>query len=1051
MPGPVVFFGPGETLIALRCGGGDLAMIKDKPRILTITSDAALASDVSRWLSSWAEPISFETGAGDVVAGAGALEPDLVIVDTAFNGGPLGIAREIRERFSLPVILIVDDEHREELLDDDVPWCSAPKPASRSFLEPLVHYALKNHRQERGALDDFGRVAKALRESERTYYTLIRNLPGFVYRCANDRDRTLEFISEGCFEITGYNAVDFTETGAPTFGSIISTDYREGLWEKWQKALSEKKAFEEEYPIITAEGSVRWVRERGRGVFSEDGMPLFLEGFIFDVTGHRQALVDLGKARDKYRMIYENAAEGIVTYDRNMVITDANRRASEIFGYEREKVLGKTIVSLGILHPDDMGTAAKNMVRMLNKEQLGGSRYRFIRKDGSVRFCNVTGAFLCDETGEVYAVTSIVIDVTEQVLAEEALRASDERFRAIFRGAGEGILVVDGETMRFVQANPAICRFLGYTEEELMVLGVEDIHPPEALERVKREFRDKFSLDMPCLRKDGTVVYADIYNADMVIDGRDSTVGFFVDITRRKETERELVQSEEKFRSVVERSHMGIAIVNDRSEYVYVNAEFCRIAGYSPDYMLGKNFDFPLTEESRALAIDRYVRRQRGEAVPDHYEIQFIRKNGDARFGEVRSAVYRDPSGRFNSLIQVLDITDRRRAEEEKKQFEEKIRQTQKLESLGVMAGGIAHDFNNLLMAILGNIDLSLMDLPPSSPVRSNLMEAATASQRAAELCRQMLAYSGKGRFVIEAVDINSLIEEMGRMLEVSISKKSVLRYRLTRGIPAVRADATQLRQIIMNMVINGSDAIGDRSGVISITTGCIQCDRNYLDGTWLAEDIPEGYYIFIEVADTGSGMDQATMQKIFDPFFTTKFTGRGLGLAAVLGIVRGHNGAIRVYSEPGQGTTFKVLLPAAGEPEALAGTDVPCDEEWKGSGTVLLVDDEETVRALGTRMLERCGFDVLTASDGAEALELFRRHQDDIVCVLLDLTMPHMDGDETFRNLRNIKKDVRVIMSSGYNEQEVTARVAGKGHVGFIQKPYRYEELVDKLRSVLN
>jgi CheY-like chemotaxis protein len=303
---------------------------------------------------------------------------------------------------------------------------------------------------------------------------------------------------------------------------------------------------------------------------------------------------------------------------------------------------------------------------------------------------------------------------------------------------------------------------------------------------------------------------------------------------------------------------------------------------------------------------------------------------------------------------------------------------------------------------------------------------------------------------VVETVNINELIEEMGRMLEVSISKKVVLRYNFSRDLPAIQADTTQLRQVIMNMVINASDATGERSGVVSITTGCMLCDRHYLDGTWLAERLPEGYYVFIEVADTGCGMDQETMKKIFDPFFTTKFTGRGLGLAAVLGIVRGHHGAVRVYSEPGKGTTFKVLLPAAGAPGDSFAADDGCGDDWSASGTVLLVDDEETVRALGARMLERCGFTVLAASDGREALDIFRERAAEIVCVILDLTMPHMDGDETFRNMRNLDSGVRVIMSSGYNEQEVTQRFAGKGLVGFIQKPYRFEELVKKLRSVL-
>ena len=296
----------------------------------------------------------------------------------------------------------------------------------------------------------------------------------------------------------------------------------------------------------------------------------------------------------------------------------------------------------------------------------------------------------------------------------------------------------------------------------------------------------------------------------------------------------------------------------------------------------------------------------------------------------------------------------------------------QKLESLGVLAGGIAHDFNNILMAIIGNADLALMRINKESPAVENLHRIEQAAARAADLAKQMLAYSGKGKFVVENVDLNTLLEEMLHMLEVSISKKAVLRLNLHQPLPPVEADATQMRQIVMNLVINASEAIGDKSGVIAITTGCMDCDRNYLKDVWLDENLADGLYVYLEIADTGCGMDKETLAKLFDPFFTTKFTGRGLGMAAVLGIVRGHKGAIKVYSEPGRGTTFKILLPASGRPAELFNGDSHTDD-WQGSGTVLLVDDEETVRGIGAEMLKELGFTAITAGDGREAVEIFK------------------------------------------------------------------------------
>ena len=410
-----------------------------------------------------------------------------------------------------------------------------------------------------------------------------------------------------------------------------------------------------------------------------------------------------------------------------------------------------------------------------------------------------------------------------------------------------------------------------------------------------------------------------------------------------------------------------------------------------------------------------------------------------------------DEKGEFDFQFGVgIDITERKRAEEERRELEAQVQQAQKLESLGVLAGGIAHDFNNLLVGILGHADLALDQLSPASPARPCVKDIETAAKRAADLTRQMLAYSGKGRFVIERLDLNEVVAEMTHLLEVSISKKAIPKYNYADNLPAIEADGTQIRQVIMNLITNASEALGDRSGVISISTGAMECDRAYLSGTYLDEELPDGVYVYLEVTDTGCGMDEETCRKIFDPFYTTKFTGRGLGLAAVLGIMRGHKGALKVQSEPGRGTTFKILLPAVGEPAAAVREAPPRARGWHGTGTVLLVDDEETVRTVGRQFLERAGFSVLTAADGPEALELFREHADDIVCVVLDLTMPHMGGEEAFRKLRDIRADVRVIMSSGYNEQEVTQRFAGAGLAGFIQKPYRGSELLAKLGEVL-
>ena len=432
-------------------------------------------------------------------------------------------------------------------------------------------------------------------------------------------------------------------------------------------------------------------------------------------------------------------------------------------------------------------------------------------------------------------------------------------------------------------------------------------------------------------------------------------------------------------------------------------------------------------------------------------EYKLIRKDGMFVDVSINGRISYDTNGAVKQTHCLLqDVTDTKRAEDERKKIEEQMRHVQKLESLGVLAGGIAYDFNNLLMVILGNADLALSELSPVSPARENILAIEKAARRSAELCKQMLAYAGKGRFVVQAVNLSEIIEAMIQMLEVSVSKKNVLKYHLAPNLPLVEADISQVRQVIMNLVINAAEAIGERSGVISITSGAMECDTAYLANTFVYEQhLPEGVYCYIEVADTGCGMDDEIKSRLFDPFFTTKFTGRGLGMSAVLGIARSHRGAIKVYTESGRGSTIKVLFPAMPasdrQPRAIPSY---ADPAFAGK-TLLLVDDEETVRTVGRQMLERMGFVVIPAGDGREALDVFRKQADILDCVIMDLTMPHMDGEEAFREMRRIRNDVQVVLSSGYHEQEVTQRFTGKGLAGFIQKPYTMSALRDALQVI--
>jgi len=394
---------------------------------------------------------------------------------------------------------------------------------------------------------------------------------------------------------------------------------------------------------------------------------------------------------------------------------------------------------------------------------------------------------------------------------------------------------------------------------------------------------------------------------------------------------------------------------------------------------------------------------------------------------------------------------ERQRSESQRRTQEAQMLHAQKLESLGVLAGGIAHDFNNLLAGIVGYADLALDRLESGSSAREPLGHVVDAAKRAAELTKQMLAYSGRGQFLVEPVDLSQLVREMADLAAVSVSKNAVLKYHLAENLPATEADATQIRQVVMNLITNASEAIGEQSGVIAIATGAIEGAEADLTRIHLPANVPQGTCVFLEVRDTGCGMDERTQSRAFDPFFSTKFTGRGLGLAAVLGIVRSHRGAIEIHSTPGRGTTFRVLFPFCGCPVEKSGAAAVPGEPWNGEGTILVVDDEETVRAVARLILEEAGFTVLIAPDGREAVRVFRDHAGRLALVLLDMTMPHLSGRDTFHEMQQINADVPVVLSSGYTEQDATARFGADGLAGFIQKPYRAAELRDVVRRALN
>lgn len=497
----------------------------------------------------------------------------------------------------------------------------------------------------------------------------------------------------------------------------------------------------------------------------------------------------------------------------------------------------------------------------------------------------------------------------------------------------------------------------------------------------------------------------------------------------------------------------GIILVLDREGgIVSFNRYMEEFSGYEEDEVRGKDW--------LGLFIDRPERPRAREffctpAVSPNSEARIIPiriRNGSLKLIEWHGRELYDTNGMLNGTLMVgMDVTDRTRIELETLAVERKLRHTQKLESLGILAGGLAHDFNNLLAAILGNAELAIRKLEKGSPALSNIEAIEKTALRSADLCRQMLAYSGKGDMVKEKLDPAELTADTTRLLEVSIGKGVILHCDFAEDTPPVLADATQLRQVVMNLITNASEAIGEGRGTVDISTGGMRCSREYLDDCYLRDDLQEGQYSFISIRDDGKGIPPPDIDRLFDPFFSTKFAGRGLGLSAVLGIIRGHSGTIRISSEPNVGTEMMVLLPSVVS-SRWSGEEAheSPGQNWKGHGTVLLVDDEEFVRNVGRQILEKMGFSVKSARNGEEALDIFRRSPGDLSAVLLDHSMPRMNGIRCFELMRRHDDSVPIILCSGFTGEQVMEEYGEKGPDSFLRKPYRMNELRNVMREII-
>lgn len=612
---------------------------------------------------------------------------------------------------------------------------------------------------------------------------------------------------------------------------------------------------------------------------------------------------------------------------------------------------------------------------------------------------------------------------------------------------------------------------IGCNQGGLQLLGVE--FEEELMKYNIRRFIPKWDQWKEKLGKNEEIKSADVQEIEIInlkeekvpteciighflLASRSFYMVFLRDIRWRKQAIETIKKAEERYRELFENANDIVYTHDLTGRFTSINKAGTNITGYSYDEVAKLNV-FDLVAKEYHEEVKKKIREKLEGASSTKYELEIVAKDGHHIHIEVSTRIIYENGKPVGIQGIARDITDRKKAEEERKKLELQLLHAQKLESLGILAGGIAHDYNNILVGIMGNAGLALSKLPEDSPIRSYIKRIEESAHRAAELTNQMLAYSGKGVIMPRLLNLSRLINEMQPLLTAVISKKATVEYKCPDDVPPIYGDAIQLHQVLMNLVTNASEALGETTGKIIIQISVVELTQEHIKESYFYEPVSSGKYVCLEVSDTGCGMDKETLTKIFDPFFSTKFTGRGLGLASVLGIVRQHKGTINVYSEPNKGTCFKVYFPISetrNKREVFENENKKELEETFIKGqipkTILLVDDEEGVLEVANETLSQFGYKPILARNGKEALELFNSNKNNLSAIVLNLTIPELDGLEVFQEIKKIDRDIPVILCSDFPEQNINQRFGDIKPSGFIQKPYGPLDLIKLLENVI-
>lgn len=892
-----------------------------------------------------------------------------------------------------------------------------------------------------------------LRESEERYRLISSIATDYMFasRVRDERELEMDWIAGAFEKITGYTRSEFQEAGG--WRAIVHPDDT-AIDERDFALLLQNKPVDSELRIVRKDGEVIWARVLAQPIWDNNSNTLIgICGAVQDITIRKTAELAVRESQRRLQTIFDAVPECIKVLGKNGEIVDINPSGLAVLEADsKDQVLGKT--AKGILLDEHVEPFREAVRRVLAGENAQIA-YEIIGLKGTRRWLEMHAVPMRNADGEITAVLGVSRDITEKRRLEAFLISSQKQYSSLINSVEGIVWEADAATFEFTFVSDQAKKLLGYPREKWFEPGFWEshIHPED------REWAVNFcaaatgrgephTFEYRMIAADGRTVWLrDIVSIVTEPDGRKLLRGLMVDITDRRNADAALRESEQSYRELIENANDLIYTHDLNGNFLSLNRAGQRITGYTEEEARKLNIADVISPEFLPTAAEMLDRKLRG-SPPTIYSTEIIAKDGRRIPLEINTRlVYKDG---VPVAVQGIgrDISERLAAEEALRQSEEQLRQAQKLESIGLLAGGVAHDFNNMLTAINGYSDLLLRKLPPDDPLRTHVEEIRRAGERSAELTRQLLAFSRRQIMQPQIVDLNAAVKDSARMLRRLIGEHIELLTDLEPNLPKIEIDPGQLVQVLLNLVINARDAMPN-GGTIIIETRIETVDEKYASRH---VGIEPGSYVLLSVSDNGIGMDARTRERIFEPFFTTKTVGRGtgLGLSTVYGIVKQSGGNIWVYSEPNRGSSFKIFLPAA-KTESIHQSKEPQQPELPlGSERILLVEDEDSVRMLGKEILTACGYNVIEAADGSEALRLALNAENPIDLVITDVVMPQMGGRELVERLMAANPQIRVLFTSGYTDDAILRHgIIDKG-ADFLQKPFTFEALSRKVRALL-